>query len=161
MYYPGYSKKELNQQLYYACEYSEMKRVKKLIQLGADVNAMQTYDNDSLWLGLSMNEGWESFAYPIHMAALNKDIEVLNALIEFGANPLLQSDWKDEPLKWAVTANNFEVIKLLVDIYKNNPLHCNCDGMTPLQFARINANKTKNYKIYKYLLFKSKYFEED
>ena len=161
MYYPGYTQEELNQQLFYSCELSDFKRIKRLIALGADVNSMVTYDNDCLWLGLDMKEGWESAAFPIHQATMNKDIEVFLTLLNYGANPLFQSDWEEEPLYWAVRANNFEVIKILVGKYKNNPVHSNLDGRTPLIAAREKANKTKNYKIYKYLLRKAKYFEED
>ena len=86
--------------------------------------------------GVDKNHRSDSGGSALHMAVLQRNINVLKLLLEYGFDPNVK-DTKDgyTPLHVAVAANNIEAARLLLQ-YKADKNIRNLAGQTPLDKAR-------------------------
>jgi ankyrin repeat protein len=75
------------------------------------------------------------------VVANNLTKDMLNNLIEKGANINIQDDKENTPLHWAVINNNKPTVKLLLNNKDINLDIQDKDGYTPLHFAAENNDK--------------------
>lgn len=74
-------------------------------------------------------------AKAIHLAANFDDVEMLNFLLDAGADFEAQDQKGQTPLLLAAATNNLKVVKVLIDHGANKEAHESGEGMTPLMRA--------------------------
>ena len=113
---------ELNEALFEAAEIGNVDECQRLIQSGANVNAVY-YD------------GWTL----LHWAAFNGHFDVCELLINEERTNVNATDINGKtPLHWAAFNGHVEVCRLLV--YKGANVNAtDRDGMTPLHLAALNG----------------------
>lgn len=96
-----------------------LKKVKKLLDEGVDVN-------------IPDKKGWR----PLHDAAMEGYVEIVKYLLSNGADPNVQDDeYRYTPLHDAVRMNHLEVVRLLLKSGANLSIKDSWDE-TPLDIAR-------------------------
>jgi ankyrin repeat protein len=92
---------ELNDKLYDACEQKNFEEVKRLVELGANVNSRKSEDTDG--------------KTPLMVAAVDGTYEIVQYLLEKGADPQMIT-WASstDALNFACRSPNVDVIKLLM-----------------------------------------------
>jgi ankyrin repeat protein len=104
--------------------------------------------------GASLNQGDDAGFTPLHIAIQEKRVDVVNFLLENGADPNQKDKYGNSPLWTAVyyasranrTEANIEILRLLLD-RGADPNQLNNAGRSPLQMV----NETSNNKILKLL----------
>ena len=136
-------------------EEEENDEKKKGAKFKAEVNANQEKQNQQIEYEAyqKMNCEWSSHSFtPLHLAVFNRDIKVLELLLEFGADyDLLTSDHQSV-LHLAVLLNNLEACKLLLQKFSNPPqalLFKNKHSVHALQMSMTN---TKDSRILRFFL---------
>jgi len=78
-----------------------------------------------------------STAVPLNVAVAHQDVELVEMMLEHGADPNHQYEvfYKEFPLQIAIEKNNPDIIKLLLK-YKADPNKLTCYGETPLYLAQ-------------------------
>lgn len=78
---------------------------------------------------------------PVMLAAsLSKDVKLVKALLDAGANPDIVTPYGDTALQLASKANKLEIVNLLLS-KKANPNLANVNGLTPLIAAAMEGHK--------------------
>jgi len=156
-------KPKLDELLLFACEHKKIKNLKKLLQLGGNI---EVKSEDSLT--------------PLIIAIKNKDLEMVKLLVSSGAELGEISDKKNKvnitPLIYSIVEDEFDIFKYLIEegadielknpiyhgvIHRNKPmikvlldkdvkLDIDVEGTTPL----ILAGLSKEYEIMKMLIEK-------
>ncbi|UUV19128.1 ankyrin repeat domain-containing protein [Fusobacteria bacterium ZRK30] len=156
-------KPKLDDLLLLACEHKKVKNMKKIIQLGGDIEVKS-----------------EDGLTPLIIAIKNKDLEMVKLLVGSGAELGEVSDEKNKlkitPLIYSIAEDEFDIFKYLIDkgtdielhnpiyygvVYRNKPmikalldkdvkLDVEVEGTTPL----ISAGLSKDYEIMKMLIEK-------
>lgn len=113
------------------CLYVKLfEQAKKLIELGANVNAKSNKGsaplhyaiscenveivNELLKRGANVDEMNANEIYPLHLAIRRKNLEIFNLLIEAGADVNIYGEKSDCPLTVACVAKQFEMIEILL-----------------------------------------------
>jgi ankyrin repeat protein len=128
----------------------DVKRVKEMLEKGADPNARDEYDNTLLHLaaswghvgivklllghGANLNAQNKYGRTPLHKAAYWNHVDVVRLLLEHGANPNVQDIDGWTPLHDAAIWSHVEIVKLLLE-HGANPNTQTIRGYTPLHHA--------------------------
>ena len=106
-----------------------LNKIKRLIEMGADVNAKNGYgysplrlavrgDNKLIKLLISAGADVNTKDYrgesPLHIAILNENIALVKLLISAGADVNAKDKYSKSPLRRAVDKNNKAIAKLLI-----------------------------------------------
>jgi ankyrin repeat protein len=136
--------------LHSAASAGDVKRVKELLEKGADPNARDENDNTPLHLaaswghvgivklllghGANLNAQNKYGRTPLHKAAYWNRVDVVRLLLEHGANPNVQDIDGWTPLHDAAIWSHVEIVKLLLE-HGANPNTQTIRGKTPLLHA--------------------------
>jgi ankyrin repeat protein len=88
-----------------------------------DVNSRRTFDNMT----------------PLHLASQNGHVEVVQVLLECGADSSAQNKDGSTPLHWASLSGHVEVVQVLLECGADSSAQ-NKDGSTPLHWASQSGN---------------------
>lgn len=92
--------RKISKNLFYASGYGSVEEVAKLIEDGADVNAISTTD---------------SLSRPLHMASMKGRSDIAMLLIQQGADVDAQNSDGESPLFYAAEYGHANVTKILID----------------------------------------------
>jgi uncharacterized protein len=92
--------KDLNKDLLEACKMNDLKQVKELVKIGADVQLQSNKD------------AYKST--PLHLAISNGSLEICEFLIENGADVHIEDQHQYTPLNLASYYNRVEICELLI-----------------------------------------------
>ncbi len=136
-------------ELHDAAKKGDVKRVRKLLEEGANPNARDENDNTPLhWAapwghvdvvklllehGADPNIKNKYGNTPLHLAALYGHVDVVRLLLERGADPDARNDYGKTPLHEAADRGHLEVVRLLLQ-HGADP-NVGVGGATPLSFA--------------------------
>jgi hypothetical protein len=108
----------LDSELLEAARKGDVRKVRELLDRGADVDARDKY-------------GWT----PLHLAAYRGYAEVARLLLDRGANVDARDDVGDTPLHWAAHDGHLDVVELLLE-HGADASAKDGKGKTPLDLAR-------------------------
>ena len=111
----------LDSELLEAARKGDVRKVRELLDRGANVNARDEY-------------GWT----PLHLAAYRGYAEVARLLLDRGANVDARDDVGDTPLHWAAHDGHLDVVELLLEHGADVNARAK-DGATPLHAAAVNG----------------------
>jgi ankyrin repeat protein len=151
------AERDISDQMIIAARSNDIRKVRELIERGADVNAKEnvTGEGDTALFhaaaagytevakvliekGAKLN-GPAGSMTPLIMAASGGHADTVEVLIKTGANVNAKDDQGHTALTDAARKNHFEVVKLLIE----NGAEPNVtlpDGNTPLSWAKANNN---------------------
>src|SRR5271166_5816256 len=99
--------------------------------------------------------GWTALMLTARNSNIYSNVDVLQMLLENGANPNLRDNYGDTALIWASsysnTDSNIETVKILLENGANPNLQCN-NGYTALMIASSYSNTDSNIETVKILL---------
>ena len=123
-------------ELYNVCAKGSLQEVERLLEQGANPSAPHWVNPwaDDLDPSIYMED-----YYCVHVAAMNPDVRVLDALIKHGADPNAFEDWRRQPLAYAGRYNSLEMVRRLVEL-GNDPGNNDLDGGTVLSWAALNPD---------------------
>lgn len=124
----------LDEALYQACAEGTVEEVRALLARGANPNAAHW---ETPWYD-EKGEMKEDY-FPIHEAARNPDIRVLEVLVEGGANPNRCENWGRQALAYAGRYNTLGAVRRLVEL-GNDPDQEDIDGGSVLSWAALNPD---------------------
>ena len=122
----GQKMRQIDVDFYLACRTASVKKLKEMLELGANPNAA--------WY----NDIGDDY-YPVHQAALNPDFEVLKLVIASGADPCQCDFWSAQPLAYAVRQGSLERVRYLIG-QGNDPAREDLDGSTVFFEAAANPD---------------------
>ncbi|GGP19728.1 hypothetical protein GCM10007981_04580 [Thermocladium modestius] len=113
---------QLDKELLEAAEYGDAKKVKTLLEAGADPNTKDEYGST-----------------PLHWAALKGHLDVVELLLKHGADPNVKDEDGSTPLHDAAWNGHADVVELLLK-HGADPNVKDEDGSTPLHDAAWNGH---------------------
>ena len=131
----------MNDELINAIHNNDIKHIQKLIELGADVNYKNKYDDT-----------------PLSKAIFKGKIDIIKLLIELGADVNHENIDGETPLIRSLYNNKIDILKLLIELGANVD-HENIDGHTPLMDIIILHSVNALYK--KHTIFLIKLFIDE
>lgn len=123
----------IDEALFHACSTGSLEEVRSLLDQGADPNVLHYPPEEE---GGSPELDVE---YCIHMAACNKDMRVLELLVERGVNPNQALPWGHQPVAYAAKCNGLEIVKRLVEL-GNDPKAWHVNGNSVMSMAALNPD---------------------
>jgi ankyrin repeat protein len=133
------SRRSKNGELFDAAREGDAKKVKKYINLKADVNYTES---------INLTDGSKIYGCtPLMMAVTSRNLDIVKQLVAAGAWVNFLNSQESNAVKLAVELDRMDMVKYLAEhgAYINNS---NYEGVTPLMSAAINGN----YDIVKYLV---------
>jgi hypothetical protein len=124
----------IDEALFHACSTASVAEVRSLLDRGADPNTPY-YPPKEDGDGLPELDA----EYCIHEAARNKDMRVLELLVERGVNPNQTTFWGLQPLAYAVGKNSLEMVKRLIEL-GNKADREDLDGGSVMSMAALNPD---------------------
>lgn len=120
----------LEQRLFLLAEAGNSKKIKELIDQGADIHQKD-------------HDGWTAFMHAISKNNFNS----AKVFLDHGANVDETDRYGTTPLIYVAEYGNTEVIKSLLD-YGANPDHKNCHGLTAMKMA-MDKKHDETYSLLK------------
>jgi len=99
--------------LYYAIQLGNHQSAKVLLENGADVNHKYQLEVDDPWNCIGITQ-WERT--PLMHAAQHSDIEMIDLLLEYGADPLLQDSLGSTAIEYANQSESHELTNYLMSV---------------------------------------------
>ncbi|KLI29725.1 ankyrin repeat domain-containing protein, partial [Brachyspira hyodysenteriae] len=100
--------------------------VKFLLEKGADANTVCEIENEDMVISPT----------PLMNAAYNGNINIINMLLENGADINYTTDFGTTPLMMAASFNHFEAVKVLLENNADTSI-TDEDGRTALDWAKL------------------------
>ncbi|GEM_PF-4958163 len=119
------------------CRTGTLEEMRALLEAGAEVNAYIPFMDD---LDAPYVFGQNDLCGPIHTAAENPDIRVIQLLVAHGADVSEIDVYGNTPLCYAAKQNTLEMVLYLVSL-GNDPLYENDDGDNLLTASACNPHK--------------------
>lgn len=99
--------------LYYAIQLGNHQSARALLENGADVNHKYQLEVDDPWNCIGITQ-WERT--PLMHAAQHSDIEMIDLLLEYGGDPLLQDSLGSTATEYANMSGNHELANYLMSV---------------------------------------------
>ena len=100
------------------------------------INLIPKYENPNAPWGPQLQK--DTTATPIHMAARNGHLGIVNALTVSVENPIVQMHSGDTPIHFAAIGGHSEIVESFKK-FTDNLDRPNNNGFTPSQYARANT----------------------
>lgn len=117
-----------------AAKQSDERKIRLLVAAGDDVNCE--------------TPGRET---PLHYASARGCVDVIRALIAFGAKIHARDSYGCTPILWAAEAGKMSSVKFIARHYKNDKFETDFIGKTPLHYAALSGD----YETVRYFLKRS------
>ncbi|XP_062523193.1 putative ankyrin repeat protein RF_0381, partial [Corticium candelabrum] len=150
------TRKEINKQLYYAVDRSDVETVTRLIKRGADVNTRGGFQNWTVLIqacyddnkemvelllrsGSDVNKTTKDGETSLMCAAFRENENIFDLLIKHHSDVLKKTKWAETAIHYAAGNNHVTIVEKLfsLDVYVD--INDN-EGCTPLWFAAHNGH---------------------